>query len=181
MKFTETKLPGAFIIDLERREDDRGFFARVWCRKEFLDHGIDIDILQGNLSVNPVPGTLRGMHYQEKPYGEAKLVRCQRGAIYDVIVDLRPGSPTFRQWIGVELTAESHRMLYVPDGFAHGFQTLVENSEVNYLVSQYYTPDAGRGVRYDDPVLNITWPLPVSRISEQDKGWPLLAATVPAE
>lgn len=177
MLFHETKLAGAYVIDTERRRDERGFFTRTWCRQEFGDLGLELDFVQQNLSVNPVRGTLRGMHYQASPHGEAKLIRCSRGAILDVIIDVRPSSPTFRQWIGVELKAQQYRMLYVPKGFAHGFQTLVADSEVTYLVSQYYKPDAGRGVRYDDPAIGVRWPLPVTRISQQDRSWPLLSET----
>lgn len=181
MRFAATKLPDAYIIDVDKREDERGFFARVWCRREFHDHGIEIDALQGNLSVNRRRGTLRGLHYQAAPHQEGKLVRCTHGAIYDVIVDIRPESPAFRQWIGVELTAASCRMLYAPKGFAHGYQTLTDDAEVSYLVSQYYQPDAGRGLRYDDPALRISWPLPVTQISAQDRSWPLLAPVEAAD
>lgn len=174
MIFRETALKGAYLIELEPHQDDRGQFARAWCRDEFARHGLCEDFAQGNVSVNPSPGTLRGMHYQALPHGEVKLVRCVRGAIYDVIVDLRSGSPTHREWFGVELTPAALRMLYVPVGFAHGFQVLARDSEVNYLVSSPYAPGAGRGVRYDDPALGIKWPAPVTRVSAQDRAWPLL-------
>jgi dTDP-4-dehydrorhamnose 3,5-epimerase len=177
MIFTETRLAGAYVIDPQLLQDDRGFFARSWCQREFEAHGLTPRVVQANLSYNKRKGTLRGMHYQLPPHAEAKLVRCTRGAILDVIADLRPGSATAGQWIGVELTAENHRMLYVPEGFAHGFQTLADDTEVTYQVSEFYTPGAERGVRYDDPALGITWPLPVSVISEKDRSWPAYAAS----
>ena len=175
MIFRETPLAGAWVVELEPRADDRGFFARSFCRDEFAAHGLATEFVQANVSVNPHPGTLRGMHWQEAPHREAKLIRCVRGAIFDAIVDLRAGSPTFRRWFGVELTAENRRALYVPEEFAHGFQTLGPDAEVNYLVSASYAPGAARGLRHDDPAIGIAWPLPVSRISAADRGWPLLA------
>lgn len=174
MLFHKTRLPGAFIIEPEERRDERGFFARTWCREEFVAHGLEPDFVQRNLSANPARGTLRGMHWQAAPHGEVKLIRCGRGAIYDVIVDLRPASPTYRQWIGVELDEANHRLLYIPKDFAHGFQTLTDDVEVSYMVSHAYAPSAGRGIRYDDPSIGISWPLPVTRISDQDKAWPPL-------
>lgn len=177
MIFHRLALPGAWLIEPEKRSDDRGFFARTWCRKEFTDNGLVDDFVQRNLSVNPHAGTLRGLHWQERPHGEVKLVQCSRGAIYDVIVDLRAGSPTYGQWLGVELRADDYRMLYAPEGFAHGFQTLEDDCEVAYLVSAPYVPEAGRGVRYDDPAIDVTWPRPVTRISDQDRNWPLLSET----
>ncbi len=181
MIFSETTLKGAFTIELEKREDDRGFFARGWCRKEFADHGIHVEALQGNVSWNPAKGTLRGMHWQVAPHEEGKLIRCPRGRIFDVIVDLRPGSPTQYQWFGAELTSENYRMMWCPPGFAHGFQTLEDNCEVNYLVSAAYSPEASRGLRYDDPAIGIAWPLPVTTISEQDRNWPDVKKTPAAE
>lgn len=182
MLFHETKLAGAFVIEPEPRRDDRGFFARTWCRDEFAARGLEVNFVQRNLSANPVCGTLRGMHWQAAPHGEVKVVRCTRGAIYDVIVDMRPESATYRQWIGVELDETNYRMLYIPRDFAHGFQTLTDNVEVSYLVSHPYTPSAGRGIRYDDPAVGISWPRPVSRISEQDRAWaPLQPADAPLE
>ena len=174
MRFSETRLSGAYIVDLDRFDDHRGSFLRFWCRHEFGARGLALDFVQGNISVNPRRGTLRGMHFQLSPHREVKLMRCARGAILDVIVDIRPDSRTFRQWIGVELRAESYRMLYVPKGFAHGFQTLCDDVEVHYMVSSYYRPDAARGLRYDDPTIGISWPLPVTEISEVDRAWPLL-------
>ena len=180
MIFRELELAGAFLVELKPHSEARGQFARAWCREEFSSHGLATDFVQGNVSVNPEVGTLRGMHYQRPPHGEVKLVRCVRGAIYDVIVDVRPESPTFRRWVGVELSPKTLTMLYVPVDFAHGFQTLQPDTEVNYLVSAAYAPGAGAGLRYDDPVLGIDWPLPVSRISTQDCEWPLLQAPAPA-
>jgi dTDP-4-dehydrorhamnose 3,5-epimerase len=145
----------------------------VWAKDEFAEHGLVDRVVQMNLSYNRLAGTLRGMHFQHAPYAETKLVRCIRGAIYDVIIDLRPDSPTYKRWIGVTLTAANRLALYVPEGFAHGFQTLEDDTEVFYQVSQYYTPSAEGGVRYDDPAFGIEWPLPVTEMSEKDKRWPL--------
>jgi len=170
--FTKAELEGAFIIEIEKLEDARGFFARAWCQKEFEAHGLNPRFVQANISYSKMRGTLRGMHYQEAPYAEAKLVRCIRGAIYDVIIDLRQGSPSYGRWMGLQLTANSYRMLYVPEGFAHGFQTLEDDTEVFYQVSQFYSPQYERGVRYDDPSFAIKWPLEVRVISEKDKSWP---------
>jgi dTDP-4-dehydrorhamnose 3,5-epimerase len=173
MRFEETKLPGAFVIDLEPRVDARGFFARAWCHREFEEHGLTADLAQANIAFNRFPSTLRGLHYQLAPFEEAKLVRCTRGALYDVIVDLRPASATFLHWIGVELTADNRRMLYVPEGFAHGYQTLMPETEAFYQVTQFYAPDAERGVRWDDPAIGIEWPAASNRlISEKDQAWP---------
>jgi dTDP-4-dehydrorhamnose 3,5-epimerase len=172
MKFYETELRGAFVIELDTLEDNRGFFARVWCQKEFADHGLVPSIAQVNTSFNAKAGTLRGMHYQVAPHEESKLVRCTSGALYDVIVDLRPDSPTYKRWTGVELTAGNYKMLYIPADFAHGFITLEENTEVTYLISEAYTPGAERGIRWDDPEIGVEWPRPVSVISDKDAGWP---------
>jgi dTDP-4-dehydrorhamnose 3,5-epimerase len=179
MIFTETKLPGAYIIEPEKIEDERGFFARTWCRKEFTEHGLNTSLVQCNVSFNMRKGTLRGMHYQAEPYEEAKLVRCTAGAVYDVIIDLRPASATYCQWLGVELASHSseigsrlnagHKMLYIPEGFAHGFLTLEDETEVFYQMSEAYVPDCARGVRWDDPAFGIRWPLEVSLISEKDR------------
>ena len=174
MLFTQTKLKGAFIIDLEPRQDRRGFFARTFCAKEFEAHGLKPAVAQCNLSFNHKKGTLRGMHYQIPPAAETKLIRCTQGAIYDVIVDMRPESPTYLQHIGVELTAENRRALYVPEMFAHGYQALSDGAEVIYQVGEFYTPGYERGMRYNDPALKIDWPLPVSEISQKDAAWPLL-------
>lgn len=174
MRFEETSLAGAFVIEIEPHADDRGFFARAYCAREFEEHGLDPRVVQANLSYNRSKGTLRGMHYQAPPAGEAKLVRCIRGAIHDVIVDLRPDSPTYLQHVGVDLTAANRRALFVPALFAHGFQTLEDEVEVFYQVSEFYTPGAERGLRHDDPALAISWPLPVSEISDKDRFWDLL-------
>ncbi|MBA2380347.1 MAG: dTDP-4-dehydrorhamnose 3,5-epimerase [Blastocatellia bacterium] len=171
MIFTETKLAGAFVIDLDPIEDSRGFFARSWSEEEFVKHGLTTRNKQANVSFNRIKGTLRGMHRQAEPFAEVKLVRCTRGAIVDVIIDLRPDSPTYMQWTSVELTGENHRMLYVPENFAHGFQTLEDNTEVTYQVSEVYTPSAERGIRFDDPAFGIEWPLAVEVISDKDRTW----------
>jgi dTDP-4-dehydrorhamnose 3,5-epimerase len=172
MIFAETMLKGVFIIEPERLEDERGFFARTWCRRVFEEHGLNSQLAQCSISFNRTRGTLRGMHYQDEPYGEAKLVRCTHGTIYDAVIDLRRGSPTFKRWIGLELTADNHRMLYIPEGFAHGFQTLEEHAEVFYQMSQFYAPDYARGVRWNDPAFDIRWPAAVSVISERDRSYP---------
>ena len=172
MKFTQTKLKGAYTIDVEKREDERGFFARTFCANEFSEQNLENRFVQANMSFNYKKGTLRGMHFQKAPYQEDKLVRCTKGSLYDVIIDLRPESETFKQWIGVELTEENRRALFVPKGFAHGFITLEDNTEINYLVTQFYTPAADSGVRYNDPVFNITWPVEITSVSEKDKNHP---------
>jgi dTDP-4-dehydrorhamnose 3,5-epimerase len=171
VKFQETELSGAYIIDIDPFEDERGLFARIWCQKEFEAHGLNSSSVQANVSRSRKRGTVRGLHWQRQPYAECKLVRCTRGAVYDVIVDLRPDSGTFRSWIGVDLTEHNHRMLLVPENFAHGFQSLEDDSEVFYQVTQFYTPDAECGARYDDPAFVIDWPLDVKSISEKDRGW----------
>ena len=158
MKFVETRLKEAFIVEVERFEDERGYFARNWSHREFEAAGLDAKLVECNTSFNRRKGTLRGMHYQEAPHQQVKLVRCIRGAIYDVIIDLRPASPTFKQWLSVELNAENARMLYVPAGFAHGFQTLADDTEVAYQMSSYFEPASGRGVRWNDPAFGIAWP-----------------------
>jgi dTDP-4-dehydrorhamnose 3,5-epimerase len=156
--FTETRLPGAYIVDLELNEDARGYFARTFCQREFAEHGLVASYPQCNVSYNRDRGTLRGLHYNRTPHEEAKLVRCQVGSIYDVIVDLRPGSLTLGQWLGVELSAQNHRMLYIPKGFAHGFLTLSPQTEIHYQMSEFYVPGAGLGLRYDDPGIGVSWP-----------------------
>jgi len=173
MIFTETKLRGAFIIEPEQLEDERGSFARMFCRKEFDTNGLNPNLVQCNISFNRKKGTLRGMHFQIPPYEECKLVRCTMGSIYDVIIDLRPDSQTYCQWFAVELTAEKYRMLYVPKGFAHGFQTLEDDTEVFYQMSEFYNPECARGVRWDDPMFQIFWPLKNSIMSEKDQHYPL--------
>ncbi len=191
MRFLETELKGAFIIEMEPYEDHRGFFARSFCQKEFAAHGLNPRVVQCNVSFNKKKGTLRGMHYQAAPYEEAKLVRCTRGAIYDVIIDLRSKSPTFKRWIAVILTAfdihpESYRtslptsrtlypapgsMLYIPEGFAHGFQTLEDNTELFYQMSEFYHPESARGIRWDDPAFGIEWPIPKPILSAKDQSY----------
>jgi dTDP-4-dehydrorhamnose 3,5-epimerase len=192
MIFQETKLKGSFIIEPDRLEDKRGFFARTWCKREFEAHGLNPKLVQCNISFNKIKGTLRGMHYQEAPREEARLVRCTEGAIYDVIIDLRPDSPTYCQWISVVLSAPGsqptsqssqptanssqpiahYKMLYVPEGFAHGFLTLEDNTEVFYQMSEFYAPECARGVRWNDPAFNILWPEDVVEISDRDKQYP---------
>jgi dTDP-4-dehydrorhamnose 3,5-epimerase len=167
--FTETKLRGAFILDVKKLEDERGFFGRTFCQKEFEEHGMNPNVVQANVSYNKIKGTLRGMHFQAHPYEETKLVRCVRGAIYDVIIDLRKDSPTYTQWIGVELKEDSYRMLFVPEGFGHGFITLADNTEVIYQVSQFYTPGSEKGIRWNDPAFDIQWPIEPVLISEKDR------------
>src|SRR5689334_14490016 len=176
MIFTETELPGAFVIDIERREDDRGYFARAFCQHEFDEHGLKPVIAQANVAFNHKKGTLRGMHFQFPPAAETKVVRCTRGAILDIIVDLRPESPTYLQHIAVELNEDNHRALYVPERFAHGYQVLVDKTETSYQVGEFYTPGCEGGLLYSDPQLGLEWPLPVSVISDKDQAWPLLAA-----
>jgi dTDP-4-dehydrorhamnose 3,5-epimerase len=174
--FTETKLRGAHVIDLELHEDERGFFARTWCEKEFAAHGLKARLAQCSVSYNRKKGTVRGLHYQAPPHEEAKLVRCTRGAVYDVILDLRPASPTFRQWAAVELTAANYRMLYVPEGCAHGFQTLQDDTEVLYQISEFHAPEFVRGIRWDDPLFAISWPIRSGiTLSPQDACHPLVA------
>ena len=175
MIFTETKLAGAYIIDIEPREDERGFFSRVWCADEFAAHNLNTHMLQCNIAYNHKKGILRGMHFQAQPHAEVKLVRCTKGAVFDAIIDLREESPTYREWVGFELTEENHRMLYVPEGFAHGYLTLQDRSELHYQVSQFYTPNAEGGVRWDDPAFGIEWPeVGELLISDKDQNWPLV-------
>lgn len=172
MIFSETKLKGAFTLELKKIEDERGFFARSYCQKEMEAHGLTAQVVQANVSFNPKKGTLRGMHYQVAPHEESKLVRCTRGAIFDVIIDLRPDSPTYKQWFGVELTANNYKMMFVPEGFAHGYLTLENHTEVTYQVSQFYAPGAEQGIRWDDPAFNIQWSIEPELISEKDKAHP---------
>lgn len=173
MIFTQLELDGAFVVDLELREDERGFFARTWSHEVFGTRGLNPAIVQCNLSFNHRRGTLRGLHFQQEPHAEVKLIRCTRGAIFDVIVDLRPDSATYTRWVGIELSAENRRALYVPEGFAHGYQTLEDATETQYQVSAAYAPDAEGGVRWDDPAFRIEWP-PAETviISEKDRTWP---------
>ena len=176
MIFTATQLEDAWLIDIEPREDERGFFGRIWCRQELAAQGLDTEIAQESLSFNRHRGTVRGLHFQRPPHEEIKIVRCTRGGIFDVIVDLRPRSPTYLRWQGFELTAENHKALYVPKGFAHGFQTLVDDAEIVYQISEFYAPNSAGGHRYDDAAFGVAWPLPVTMISERDLSWPAFNA-----
>jgi dTDP-4-dehydrorhamnose 3,5-epimerase len=172
MTFHETKLPGVFEIHLEPQFDERGLFARSWCQKEFEEHGLNPRLVQCNVSFNVKKGTLRGMHYQEAPSAETKLVRCTQGAIYDVALDLRPNSPTFKDWVATVLNGVNRRMLYIPEGCAHGFLTLEHETEVFYQMSEFYHPEAARGVRWDDPLFHINWPTQIEVISQRDRTYP---------
>jgi dTDP-4-dehydrorhamnose 3,5-epimerase len=174
MIFTETSLPGAFIIDIQPHRDNRGFFARAFCQKEFEDHGLKPLIAQANLAFNNVKGTLRGMHFQFPPSAETKIVKCTRGGILDIIVDLRPESPTYLQHVAVELTEDNHRALYVPERFAHGYQVLCDKTETSYHVGEFYTPGVEGGLLHNDPRLGLSWPLPISEISDKDRQWATL-------
>jgi dTDP-4-dehydrorhamnose 3,5-epimerase len=171
MIFKETSLAGAYVIELEMLEDERGFFARAFCQNEFEEHGLNPVIAQGNIAFNVTKGTLRGMHFQYPPAAESKLVRCTRGAILDIIVDLRPESPTYLEHFAVELDEDNHTALYVPERFAHGYQTLRDRTETSYQVGEFYTPGTEGGLKYDDPRLDLRWPLPVSVMSEKDQNW----------
>jgi dTDP-4-dehydrorhamnose 3,5-epimerase len=174
MKFSECSVKGAWVIEPTPHEDARGRFMRAWCLREFTEHAIDFIPLQANMGFSVHKGTIRGLHYQVAPALEAKLVRCTRGAIFDVVVDLRPSSPTFRSWYGTCLDADNGRMLYVPEGCAHGCQSTEDRTEIYYMTSAFYSPREARGIRYDDPALGIRWPLPVSSVSDQDRSWPLV-------
>jgi dTDP-4-dehydrorhamnose 3,5-epimerase len=174
MRFSPCDIPGAWIIDPAPHDDSRGRFMRAWCAREFAAQGIDFHPVQANMGFSTGRGTIRGLHYQVAPAEEAKLVRCTRGAIFDVLVDLRPSSPTYLRWFGTDLSADDARMLYVPEGCAHGYQTLEDASEMLYHTSAYYSPDAVRGARFDDPAFGIAWPLPVTAVSGQDQHWPLI-------
>ena len=178
MIFTETILKNAYVIELEKREDHRGFFARTWDKKEFEEHNLNSNLVQCNVSFSKKCGTLRGMHYQKKPFEESKVIRCVKGKIFDVIIDLRSSSSTFKKWFGVELTEENYKMLYVPEGFAHGFQTLEDNSEIIYQVSEFYTPNSELGIHWNDPEFNITWPIEEKIITEKDNSWKLFNSDV---
>ena len=174
MKFTPTTLAGAYLVDLDRIEDERGFFARSYCQNELDELGLTSQVVQANISFNKYQGTIRGLHYQVDPAPETKLVRCIRGSIVDVIVDMRPQSATYREHLAIELTCDNHLALFIPAHCAHGFQTLQDDTEVTYMVSGFYTPDCERGLRYDDPALSINWPQPVTQISDKDAQWQLL-------
>lgn len=172
MKFTPGQLNGTYIIDADRHHDLRGYFARVWCEREYHQYGLNSKVVQSSVSYNEKKATLRGMHYQTPPSAEVKTVRCVRGALYDVVVDIRPHSKTFLNWMGVELTAENGRILYIPEGFAHGFQTLEQGTEIFYQMSEFHAPEKAGGFRWNDPRINIQWPLEVQVISERDSGYP---------
>ncbi len=174
MLFLPTEVSGAWLIEPELISDERGSFGRTWCAHEFEKRGLNPRQVQCNISTNRLRGTVRGMHFQREPHAEAKLVRCTRGAIFDVIIDLRSGSPTYCRWAGQELTADNHRMFYIPEGFAHGFQTLTDDAEVFYQMSREFVPGVSCGVRWDDPAIRVCWPLPISVISERDRTWPEL-------
>lgn len=175
MIFTETKFKGVFVVDIEKYEDERGFFARSWCQQEFKARGIDFNIVQCNISYNKKKGTLRGMHYQEVPFEEDKLVSCIRGSIYDVIIDIRPNSPTRYQWFATELSFKNYKMIYIPKGFAHGFQTLEKDTVVFYQMSEFFHPECAKGIRWDDPICAISWPISKGNIiSSKDLSYPLL-------
>lgn len=178
MQFDQTTLPGAHLIRPDPAHDERGFFARSFCVREFAEHGLETTFVQHSTSYNIKRGTLRGMHFQRPPHGEVKLVRCLSGAIWDVIVDLRPGSASFGCWQGFELTARNRHQLYIPKGFAHGFQTLADDTEVGYLISAFHVPSGACGVRHDDPALAIAWPLPAVALSKRDRSWPDFAVAV---
>ncbi len=174
LKFTELKLKGAYSIEVDKLEDARGFFGRIWCKEEFEKRGLNTNLVQSNVSFSKQKGTVRGLHYQKDPHAETKLLRCTRGKVFDVIVDLREGSETYGQWASVELSAENRKMIYVPEGFAHGFMTLEDDTEVYYLVTEFYHGESEGGVRWNDPTIGIEWPLEVTAISPKDEQQPLL-------
>ena len=172
MRFTETPIEGAYIVDVNRIGDERGYFGRLWCQQELSELGLKAYVCQSNIGVSKKAGTLRGLHYQKAPHQEVKIVRCSRGAMFDVIVDLRPDSPTFKQWFGMELTQENATMLYVPEGCATGYQTLVDDTEMYYNATEFYHPESATGIRYDDPAFNIEWPREITVVSDNDLEWP---------
>lgn len=176
MRFTESSISGVWLIEPDFHEDERGRFFRAWCAREFAEHGIAFVPLQANMGFSVHRGTTRGMHYQADPAAEAKLIRCTRGSIFDVALDARPGSPNYKQWFGTELSAENGCMLFVPEGCAHGYQTLEDNTEMHYMSSHVYAPSAAQGFRFDDPAFGIRWPLAATLMSEQDRNWPLAGA-----
>jgi dTDP-4-dehydrorhamnose 3,5-epimerase len=172
MRFKALDLAGAYLIEPERHEDERGFFVRTWCREEFARHIGNIGFVQSSQSYNRLAGTLRGLHFQAPPFAETKLVRCIRGAAYDVIADIRPSSPTYGQWLGIELTEENGLAVLIPEGLAHGFQTLRDGTALSYQISAFHRPEAARGIRWDDPAFGVRWPMPISAISIRDRAWP---------
>lgn len=175
MKFTETKIPGVYIIDIEPATDERGFFARTFCEKELAAHGLCTRFVQNSISLNKKKGTLRGMHFQAEPYQEIKIVSCNKGAIFDVALDIRKDSPAFKCWTSCELTGDNHRMIYIPQGCAHGFQTLQDDCQVSYQISEFYRPECSRGIRWDDPAIGIKWPIKEKIISQKDLSYELLS------
>lgn len=175
MIYTQTSLPGVYLLDMQPFEDERGYFTRFWCRKEMQDQGLPFQVAQINASLNHEAGTIRGLHWQREPHAEAKIVTCTSGSVFDVAVDVRPESDNYLSWFGVELSPESNRMLYVPEGFAHGYQALEHDTRLLYLVSEFYAPGAESGLRYDDPAIGITWPQRVTAVSDKDGQWPLIA------
>lgn len=172
MKFIETPLKGAYVVELEKRGDERGFFARSFCVDEFKERGLNPTVLQANISGSTKKGTLRGLHYQTAPMAEVKFIRCMKGAVFDVLVDVRPDSPTFKKWYGIELSVDNQKAVYIPEGFAHGHQTLQFDSQIMYMVSQVYSPEHERGIRYNDPAIGVLWPLVPTVMSGKDKAWP---------
>jgi dTDP-4-dehydrorhamnose 3,5-epimerase len=172
MKFSETPVAGAYVIDVDRIGDSRGYFGRLWCEKELQEQGLVSLIRQSNIGFSPDAGTLRGLHYQRPPFEEVKIVRCTRGAVFDVVADIRRDSPTFGKWFGIELNPDNASMLYVPEGCVTGYLTLLDNSEIYYNTSEFYAPDAATGIRYDDPLFNIDWPAEIKTLSDNDKSWP---------
>jgi dTDP-4-dehydrorhamnose 3,5-epimerase len=180
MLFHETGLVGAYLIEPQPHQDDRGFFGRIWCRDELAERGLDTSIVQTNVGFSHRAGTLRGLHFQRPPQAEVKVVRCTRGSVYDVIVDLRTDSPTYRRWYGVELNDRNYRMIYVPQGFAQGYLTLLDESEIYYHASQRYDPPSASGVRFDDPAFGIVWPTAIRSVSDQDRAWPDYGTREPA-
>ena len=172
MKFTPTPVDGAYVLDVNRIGDERGYFGRLWCENEMREQGLVAKIRQSNIGFSPQAGTLRGLHYQRAPHEEVKIVRCTRGSVFDVVVDVRPQSPTFRRWFGIELNPDNASMLYVPEGCATGYLTLEDNSEIYYNTSAIYAPEAATGVRYDDPAFQIDWPREITVLSDNDKNWP---------
>jgi dTDP-4-dehydrorhamnose 3,5-epimerase len=179
--FTKTPLAGAYVIEPERMSDARGFFARIWCQKELRRLGLSVDIAQANVGFSRRRGTVRGLHYQRPPHAEVKIVRCTRGAMFDVMVDLRPDSPSYQQWFGAELTEENRKMFYVPEGVATGYMTLVDDTEMTYHTSEFFSPEDASGVRFDDPAFSIAWPLAPTVLSDQDRNWPLMMAAANQE
>jgi dTDP-4-dehydrorhamnose 3,5-epimerase len=179
MIFHETPIPGAYVIEPEQKEDDRGFFARIWCAEELRQQGLKTDLVQSNVGYSYRKGTLRGLHYQRSPHAEVKIVRCTNGAVFDVIVDVRRESPTYKAWYGIELSRENRKMVYVPEGCAQGYITLTDDAEIDYHTSAFYAPESATGVRYDDPAFGIEWPIGVSVISPQDQRWPYLSEPGP--